>query len=78
MDLTTHQTHEFTGDTVICNIDQKSRQDDRRTVLKTVRRKLSYEYSPSNYMVYCVVKDLDLRDYGFGKWNTFHSGIGSE
>jgi len=23
MDLTTHQTHEFTGDTVICNIDQK-------------------------------------------------------
>jgi len=24
-------------------------------------------------MVYCVVKDLDL-NYGFGKWNTFHSG----
>jgi len=35
MDLTTHQTHEFTGDTVICNIDPKSRQDDRgRTVLQ--------------------------------------------
>ena len=40
---------------------------------KTVRRKLNYEYSASNYMVYCVVKDIDLRDYGFGKWNTFHS-----
>ena len=25
-------------------------------------------------MAYCVVKDIDLRDYGFGKWNTFHSG----
>ena len=25
-------------------------------------------------MVYCVVKDLDLRDYGFGKWNVFHTG----
>jgi len=24
-------------------------------------------------MAYCVVKDLDLRDYGFGPWNTFHS-----
>jgi phytoene dehydrogenase-like protein len=25
-------------------------------------------------MAYCVVKDLDLRDYGFGNWNLFHSG----
>jgi all-trans-retinol 13,14-reductase len=24
-------------------------------------------------MAYCVVKDLNLRDYGFGAWNTFHS-----
>jgi phytoene dehydrogenase-like protein len=35
---------------------------------------LSFEYSASNYMVYCVVKDLDLRDYGFGKWNVSHTG----
>ncbi len=41
---------------------------------RTVRNKLNYEYSPSNYMAYCVVKDIDLRDYGFGKWNTFHTG----
>jgi all-trans-retinol 13,14-reductase len=25
-------------------------------------------------MAYCVVQGIDLRDYGFGKWNTFHSG----
>ncbi|KGF71414.1 hypothetical protein DO97_20635 [Neosynechococcus sphagnicola sy1] len=25
-------------------------------------------------MAYCVVQDLDLRNYGFGKWNTFHTG----
>ncbi len=76
MDLTTHQTHEFTGDTVICNIDPKkaAKMIGEEQFSKTVRRKLSYEYSASNYMVYCVVKDLDLRDYGFGKWNTFHSG----
>jgi len=33
MDLTTHQTHEFTGDTVICNIDPKAAKDRGRTVL---------------------------------------------
>ncbi|MDP8935680.1 MAG: NAD(P)/FAD-dependent oxidoreductase, partial [Cyanobacteriota bacterium] len=75
MDLTTHQTHEFTGDTVICNLDPKraAKMIGEEQFSKTVRRKLNYEYSASNYMVYCVVKDIDLRDYGFGKWNTFHS-----
>jgi phytoene dehydrogenase-like protein len=38
-----------------------------------VRQRLNYEYSPSNYMAYCVVQDLDLRDYGFGNWNIFHT-----
>ena len=76
MNLTTHQTAEFTGDTVICNIDPQraAKMIGVEKFSKTVRRKLDYEYSASNYMVYCVVKDLDLRDYGFGKWNLFHTG----
>jgi all-trans-retinol 13,14-reductase len=76
MDLTTHQTYEFTGDTVICNIDPKkaAKMIGESQFSKTVRRKLNYEYSASNYMAYCVVKDLDLRDYGFGKWNLSHTG----
>jgi len=76
IDLVTHQTREFTGETIICNIDPKkaSQMIGLEKFSKTVRKKLSYEYSPSNYMAYCVVKNLDLRDYGFGKWNTFHSG----
>jgi all-trans-retinol 13,14-reductase len=76
MDLTTHQTHEFTGDTVICNIDPKkaAKMIGESQFSKSVRRKLNYEYSPSNYMAYCVVKDIDLREYGFGKWNLFHTG----
>jgi len=76
MDLTTHQTHEFTGNTVICNIDPKkaAKMIGEEKFSKTVRRKLNYEYSASNYMAYCVVKDLDLRDYGFGKWNLSHTG----
>jgi all-trans-retinol 13,14-reductase len=76
IDLTTSQTHEFTGDTVICNIDPKkaAQMIGESKFSKAVRRKLNYEYSASNYMAYCVVKDLDLRDYGFGNWNLFHSG----
>lgn len=76
MDLVTHQTHEFIGDTVICNIDPKkaAKMIGIEKFSKTVQKKLDYDYSPSNFMAYCAVKDIDLRDYGFGKWNTFYSG----
>ena len=76
MNLLNHQSDEFTGDTVICNIDPKkaAKMIGESQFSKTVRRKLDYTYSASNYMAYCVVKDIDLRDYGFGKWNLFHTG----
>ena len=76
MDLVTHQAAEFTGDTVICNIDPQraAKMIGESQFSKTVQKKLDYEYSASNYMAYCVVKDLDLRDYGFGKWNLSHTG----
>ncbi len=72
----THQTEEFTGDTVICNIDPQraAKMIGIEKFSSSVRRKLDYEYSASNYMVYCVVKDLNLQDYGFGKWNVSHTG----
>ncbi len=75
-DRITHQTREFTAETIICNIDPQkaAHMIGVENFSRTVRKKLNYEYSPSNYMVYCVVKDIDLRDYGFGKWNTFHTG----
>jgi len=76
IDLITHQTHEFTGETVICNIDPKkaAKMIGETKFSKKIRQKLNYDYSASNYMAYCVVKDLDLREYGFGKWNLFHTG----
>lgn len=76
VNLATHQTHKFTGDRVICNIDPKraAKMIGQEKFSKKVRRKLNYDYSPSNFMAYCVVKDLDLRDYGFGKWNLSHTG----
>ncbi|MCU0541187.1 MAG: NAD(P)/FAD-dependent oxidoreductase [Oscillatoriaceae cyanobacterium Prado104] len=76
IDLVTHQTQEFTGETVICNLDPKkaAKMIGEEKLSKTVRKKLDYDYSASNYMAYCAVKDIDLRDYGFGKWNVFHTG----
>jgi all-trans-retinol 13,14-reductase len=61
---------------VICNIDPQraAKMIGEEKFSKKVRQKLNYEYSASNYMAYCVVKDLDLRDYGFGKWNLSHTG----
>ncbi len=75
-DLRSHQTCEFTGKTVICNIDPQkaAHMIGLEKFSKPIRQKLGYDYSPSNFMAYCVVKDLDLQQYGFGKWNTFHSG----
>ena len=75
IDRITHTTQDFTADTTICNMDPKkaAKMIGIEKFSKTVQKKLNYDYSPSNFMVYCVVKDLDLRDYGFGQWNTFHT-----
>lgn len=69
------QVSDFFGETIICNIDPKKAAHaiGEEKFSAALRRQLDYDYSPSNFMAYCVVKDIDLRDYGFGKWNTFHT-----
>jgi phytoene dehydrogenase-like protein len=76
LDKITQKTNDFTGETIISNIDpQKAAQMiGLEKFSKKVRQKLNYDYSPSNFMAYCVVKNINLRDYGFGEWNTFHTG----
>ncbi len=75
IDLLTHQPQEYHADQVICNIDPKkaAQMIGLEKFSWLVRRQLNYDYSPSNFVAYCVVKGIDLRDYGFGKWNIFHS-----
>lgn len=75
IDRRTGEMREFLGETVICNIDPQkaAKMIGMEKFSGGVRRRLNYDYSASNYMAYCVVKDLDLRDYGFGNWNLFHS-----
>lgn len=69
------QMTEYYGEDVICNIDPKKAAEmiGFEHFSSSVQQKLLYDYSPSNFMAYCVVKDIDLRDYGFGKWNLFHT-----
>ncbi len=65
----------YQGHDVICNIDPKRAATmigiDKFS--NSIRNKLEYDYSPSNFVAYCVVKDIDLKDFGFGNWNLFHS-----
>jgi all-trans-retinol 13,14-reductase len=76
IDRLTQKPQEYFADTVICNIDPQKAAGaiGMDKFSRRVQKKLSYDYSPSNFMAYCVVQGIDLRDYGFGKWNTFHSG----
>ena len=70
------QKHEYSAQTIICNMDPKKAADiigiDKLS--NSIRKKLNYKYSASNFMAYCAVKDIDLKKYGFGKWNVFHTG----
>ena len=66
---------EFSAETIICNMDPRKAAEmiGFSHFSASVRKQLNYEYSPSNFMAYCVVKGIDLRDYGFGKNNLFHT-----
>lgn len=73
--LNNGQFTNYFGETVICNIDPKHAAEmiGFEHFSASVQKKLLYDYSPSNFMAYCVVKDIELRDFGFGRWNLFHS-----
>ncbi|NJM96983.1 MAG: NAD(P)/FAD-dependent oxidoreductase [Phormidesmis sp. RL_2_1] len=75
VDLMNPTTQDFYAHTVICNMDPKkaAKMIGLDKFSRAVRKKLDYDYSPSNFVAYCAVKDLDLRDYGFGRWNIFHT-----
>ncbi len=68
-------TEEHRAGNVICNMDPRRAAEmiGLERFSTRVRRKLDYEYSPSNFVAYLVVRDLDLREYGFGRSNLFHT-----
>ncbi len=60
---------------VVCNMDPRRAAEmiGLGRFSASLRKKLAYEYSPSNFMAYCVVEGIDLRDHGFGRSNLFHT-----
>jgi all-trans-retinol 13,14-reductase len=73
--VSTGGVHELYGAEVIANMDPRrvAEMMGPERFSPRVRAQLSYDYSPSNFMAYCVVDGLDLRDYGFGRSNLFHT-----
>ncbi|MGI9263503.1 MAG: phytoene desaturase family protein [Gammaproteobacteria bacterium] len=66
---------DFEGADIICNMDpgRAAEMIGTKHFSRRVRRKIDTEYSPSSLMAYCAVDGIDLRDYGFGRWNLFHT-----
>ena len=60
---------------VVCNMDPRRAAEmiGINRFSRAMRKKLMYEYSPSNFMAYCAVEGIDLRDHGFGRSNLFHT-----
>jgi all-trans-retinol 13,14-reductase len=59
---------------VVCNMDPRAAASmiGLDHFSRAVRARLDYEYSASSFVAYLSVKDLDLRDHGFGAFNVFH------
>jgi all-trans-retinol 13,14-reductase len=64
----------FTAKNFICNADPKKMSEliGKQYFPKTEQKKLDYEYSQAGVMIYLGLKDIDLRDYGFGSFNIWH------
>ncbi len=71
----TGPTHELRGREVICGMDprQAAAMIGPERFGYGVRRQLDYDYSVSNFMAYCAVDGIDLREHGFGRSNLFHT-----
>jgi all-trans-retinol 13,14-reductase len=72
--LETRDGKTFKGTSYICNMDPKktSQMIGRDRFPKKELAKLDYRYSPSSLIIYLGIKDIDLRDYGFGDFNIWH------
>ncbi|MCB0319531.1 MAG: NAD(P)/FAD-dependent oxidoreductase [Bdellovibrionales bacterium] len=69
--ITTVDGRTFTANHYICNIDPQSiaSQIGWEYFSEEQKNSLRYQYSPSAFMIYLGLKDIDLREYGFGAFN---------
>jgi all-trans-retinol 13,14-reductase len=64
----------FSADRYVSNVDPRRTASlvDERLLPKRYLDKLSYAYSSGNLTLYLGIRDLDLRDHGFGSYNVWH------
>lgn len=64
----------FTAKSFICNMDPQKASSiiGREYFPKKYLKKLDYEYSFAGLTIYLGLKDIDLRNYGFGNYNIWH------
>ena len=60
------------GRTVVSNIDPARTAALVDPPPERWMRQLSYDYSTSSFTLYLGLKDIDLRDHGFGSYNVWH------
>ncbi len=71
--VTTKNGKRFTANRYISNVDPRAtaRLAGEHHFTRD-RKRLAYDYSCGTFTMYLAVKGLDLRDHGFGSWNTWH------
>ncbi len=71
--VVTKDGNRFTADRFISNVDPQitARLAGEQHFAKH-RERLRYEYSCGTFTIYLALKDLDLREHGFGSHNTWH------
>ena len=70
----THDGKRFRARRYISNVDPSATLSMLRgsKLPASYTKKLDYEYSCSNFTIYLGLKDLDLREHGFGSYNVWH------
>ncbi|MCR4278405.1 MAG: NAD(P)/FAD-dependent oxidoreductase [bacterium] len=63
----------FTAKKYICNMDPQSavKMIGIEKFPESFQKPLTYDYSPSGMVIYLGLKDIDLRDFGFGRHNVW-------
>lgn len=64
----------FTADNFICNADPQmiSKMIGQDKFSGSQKKRLNYDYAPAGMMMYLGLKDIDLKEYGFGSYNIWH------
>lgn len=72
--VTTADGKTYSADRVICNMDpqQAAHLMGIDKFSSSYQRALSYEYSPSSFILYIGLEGIDLRQYGFTNANIWH------